>query len=425
MRCSFGLGSLSLILPIGRLYSLYNAKHLYLGFLTTFILGSTLCGAAWTMNTLIIGRVLAGAGGIGVYTGIMTILTATIDVKERPVYLGAMWALPSYILHTALGRFELTLYYSGLFWSIGRILGPLIGGALGKTAWRWGFYINLIVCALFTPVYIYLLPNIHPLPGVPPLVRLRKLDALGGILSIIAIVSLFTGVNFGGTRFLWNSATIIAIFTTAGVALVLFAFQQGLCFFTSPKDRLFPVKMLFIPEACLIFVISASSSIAGFVPANFISLYFQFSRGDSALMAALRLLPMIFAMSLALPLSGYLMPRIGYLEFWPIVGSLVALPGMILMGKYTSLPSRDIALYWLNLTVLLKLNTNPVTIYISEALIGAGMGTYIQIGYTLILPYIPKSETQGALAFIIICMCSSLNIGEMLLTYLSQHRVAL
>jgi hypothetical protein len=171
------------------------------------------------------------------------------------------------------------------------------------------------------------------------------LDALGGILSIIAIVSLFTGVNFGGTRFLWNSATIIAIFTTAGVALVLFAFQQGLCFFTSPKDRLFPVKMLFIPEACLIFVISASSSIAGFVPANFISLYFQFSRGDSALMAALRLLPMIFAMSLALPLSGYLMPRIGYLEFWPIVGSLVALPGMILMGKYTSLPSRDIALY--------------------------------------------------------------------------------
>jgi hypothetical protein len=201
------------------------------------------------------------------------------------------------------------------------------------------------VCALFTPVYIYLLPNVHPLPGVPPLVRLRKLDALGWILSISAIVSLFTGVNFGGKRFLWNSATSITIFITAGASLVLLAFQQGLCIFTSPKDRLFPVKMLLIPEACLIFVISASSSIAGFVPTNFVSLYFQFSRGDSALTAALRLLPMIFAMSLGLSLSGYLMPRIGYLEFWPIVGSLVALPGMILMGKYTDSPSRDISLY--------------------------------------------------------------------------------
>jgi hypothetical protein len=103
--------------------------------------------------------------------------------------------------------------------------------------------------------------------------------------------------------------------------------------------------MLFIPEACLIFVISASSSITGFVPPNFISLYFQFSRGDNALMAALRLLPMIIAMSVALPLSGYLMPRIGYVEFWPIVGSLVALPGMILMGKYTGLPCRNVQLY--------------------------------------------------------------------------------
>jgi len=62
-------------------------------------------------------------------------------------------------------------------------------------------------------------------------------------------------------------------------------------------------------------------------------------------MAALRLLPMIIAMSVALPLSGCLMPRIGHVEFWPIVGSLVALPGMILMGKYTGLPSRNTTFY--------------------------------------------------------------------------------
>lgn len=54
------------------------------------MLGSALCGAAWNMNALIIGRVLAGVGGIGVYTGIMTILTSLTTEKERPVYLGVM-----------------------------------------------------------------------------------------------------------------------------------------------------------------------------------------------------------------------------------------------------------------------------------------------------------------------------------------------
>lgn len=88
--CSFGLGSLSLTLPIGKIYTLFNAKVLYLGFLAIFMLGSALCGAAWNMNALIIGRVLAGVGGIGVYTGIMTILTSLTTEKERPVYLGVM-----------------------------------------------------------------------------------------------------------------------------------------------------------------------------------------------------------------------------------------------------------------------------------------------------------------------------------------------
>jgi predicted MFS family arabinose efflux permease len=81
---------LSLALPIGKIYTLFDAKVLYLGFLAIFILGSAICGAAWSMDSLIFGRVLAGIGGIGVYTGIMTILTVLTTEKERPISLGVV-----------------------------------------------------------------------------------------------------------------------------------------------------------------------------------------------------------------------------------------------------------------------------------------------------------------------------------------------
>lgn len=44
------------------------------------------------MTALIIGRVICGLGGSGMYTGVMTILSLLSTEKERPIYLGQ--ALP-------------------------------------------------------------------------------------------------------------------------------------------------------------------------------------------------------------------------------------------------------------------------------------------------------------------------------------------
>ncbi|KAH8665251.1 major facilitator superfamily domain-containing protein [Tricladium varicosporioides] len=356
----FGLGSFSLALPIGKIYTLFDFKILYLGFLSIFLLGSALCGAAWNMNALIFGRVLAGIGGIGVYTGIMTILTTMTTQNERPIYLGVV----------------------GLFWSIGRVVGPLFGGILGKKFWRWGFYLNFLVFGLFIPVYLRLLPH-SPSKRLPLSRRFLQFDPLGVFLNSLSVILLFTGINFGGTRFSWDSPQTISIFTAAAISIISFGIQQATCFATTAESRIFPLKMLFNQKACLVFAISATSSIAGFLPANFISLYFQFTQGDDSLYAAFRLLPMIVAMSLVMPVSGYLIPRIGNLEWWPIIGSIVGLPGSIIM-------------------VQLDANTYSDIIYVAEILIGAGMGCYMQLPYTMIRSYIHKSEEKDGMSFIII-----------------------
>lgn len=65
----FGLGSTASILPVGKAYAMFDTKWMFLASLSLFSIGSALCGAAPTMNVLILGRVLAGSGGAGMYLG--------------------------------------------------------------------------------------------------------------------------------------------------------------------------------------------------------------------------------------------------------------------------------------------------------------------------------------------------------------------
>ena len=63
----FPLGSVAVILLVGNLYGSFNMKWIYIASIALFEIGSVLCGAAPNMDALIVGRVLAGMGGSGIY----------------------------------------------------------------------------------------------------------------------------------------------------------------------------------------------------------------------------------------------------------------------------------------------------------------------------------------------------------------------
>lgn len=66
---AFPLGSVAIILPLGVMYESFDYKWLYIFSFALFEAGSALCGGAPNMNALIIGRVIAGIGGSGLYLG--------------------------------------------------------------------------------------------------------------------------------------------------------------------------------------------------------------------------------------------------------------------------------------------------------------------------------------------------------------------
>lgn len=83
-----------------------------------FALDSAICGPSRNIGTMIVGRSFMGIGGGGNDIMIDIIIADLLPLRERPQYIGAIFALYS----TAL------------------MLGPVIGGLLSELAsWRWVF----------------------------------------------------------------------------------------------------------------------------------------------------------------------------------------------------------------------------------------------------------------------------------------------
>jgi len=63
--------------------------------LSAFEIGSLICGVAQSSKMLIVGRAIAGIGGGGLFTGMITIIAACAPVAKRPAYLGATMGVAS------------------------------------------------------------------------------------------------------------------------------------------------------------------------------------------------------------------------------------------------------------------------------------------------------------------------------------------
>ncbi|KUI66831.1 Putative HC-toxin efflux carrier TOXA [Cytospora mali] len=368
----FLLGGTAAVLPFGRIYGLFDAKWLYVISALVFNAGSALRGGAPTMKAVIVGRVLAGLGGNGMYLGVMTLLSVLTSDRERAGYLS----------------------FVGLFWGIGIILGPVVGGAFSQSSatWRWAFYINLCIAALFAPVYLFWIPSFKPRAGTRSTQLLREIDVVGAILSVAGIMTIIMAINFGGTTYAWNSGQTIALFVVSGVIWIAFGIQQAFAIFTTTTQRVFPVHFLRNWNAVLLFICMAAVNTAGFIPIYYVPLYFQFSRGDDAIGAAVRLLPLIIVLSAAILSNGHLMSQFNYFQPWYIFGSVLTVIGGVLLSRIdVSTPARNIYGY--------------------EVLIGIGTGCFIQAGYAVIQAMVAPAEMAYAISFMMLAQLGGIGLG--------------
>lgn len=119
------------------------------------------------------------------------------------------------------------------------------------------FYINLVIGAVFAPVYILLLPSINPLPNASQKEKARNIDWVGSILFTGSLASLIMGIDFGGVEWTWGSGSSIALFIVSGVLFVLFGVQQTFYIFCNEQNRLFPIHFIKRRSLVLLFILNS------------------------------------------------------------------------------------------------------------------------------------------------------------------------
>jgi hypothetical protein len=139
------------------------------------------------------------------------------------------------------------------------------------------------------------------------------LDWIGFIGSTGSILCITMALTFAGSNWAWNDGRTIATFGVGGTLLILTFLQQHFVLFTTREARMFPPSYILNDRTLILLnIATAAASMNISVPVYYLPIYFVFVDGDSALMAAVRLLPyIVFLVSMNMS-SGSLLPKISY-----------------------------------------------------------------------------------------------------------------
>ena len=211
--------------------------------------------------------------------------------------------------------------------------------------------------------------------------RILAIDPIGTILLIGAWVSGLMAISFGGLVYAWSSGQIIALFVVSGILLMSFLAQQIWNIGTTTERRSFPLQFFKNTELSIVFVLECCASTLTYIPVYFIPLYFQFVRQDSAIMAGVRLLPLVIFLVAAIVINGVIVTVNGRYMPWFFMGGVLGLIGSALL--YT-----------------VNVETSNAKLYGYSILIGTGAGCFLQLPFSVVQSLVSPEVIPKAIGFV-------------------------
>jgi EmrB/QacA subfamily drug resistance transporter len=289
-----------------KLADVFGRKPLMLLGIGLFLLGSLLCGFAWSMPALIAFRAIQGLGAGAVQPISMTIAGDIYTVAERARVQG----------------------YIASVWAVSSVVGPTLGGIFSQLGiWRWIFFVNvpltLVAAALIWRNFTEEVQR-----------REHTIDYLGSALLTLAMTLLILGVLEGGQAWAWTSPASIAVFTVGAVLLAVFGLVE--------RRAAEPVLPLWVFSRRLLATTTLLALGVGVILiglTSFVPTYLENSLGVEPLVAGLALA----ALTIGWPISATLSGRLFYLRlgFRPtvLIGLALTVVGTGVLAALAQHPS--------------------------------------------------------------------------------------
>lgn len=325
------------MLVAGSLSDRYGRKRFFNIGLVGFTLASLWCGAAPTLNQLILARVFQGIFGAIMLPGSLAILNASFPAQVRGKTIG-MWSA---------------------FTPLTTAIGPLLGGWLvDYVSWRAAFYINLPL-GLLT-----LFLSLRYIPESKSEAAGGSQDWLGAGLVTLGLGGLIFGLIEGPRRG-WADPLVLASIVASLAGLAAFVAVEA-----RARQPMIPLSLfkhrLFTGVTLVTFVLYFAMSGVFF----FLTLNLQQIQGFSATMAGAAFMPVIILLFLMSRWAGGLADKIGPRRL------LIAGPLLIGLGFFLYMIPGVEANYWLTFL--------PATI-----VFGAGLGLTVAPLTTVALGAVP------------------------------------
>jgi EmrB/QacA subfamily drug resistance transporter len=350
----------------------FGAKRVWIASLLLFMAGSALAGTAWSIEALIVFRVLQGLGG-----GLLLPVGQTILAQSAgPQRIGRMMSLV------------------GIPMLLAPIFGPVVGGAIiDQASWRWIFLGNLLVGVVAVLLAWRLLPD-------TPRRRGEGLDLRGLALLSPGIAVFVYGMSEAGTAGGFGAGRALAGITLGLALVALFvwhAWRRG-------RAALIDLSLFrrrgFAAAAGTNLVLG----IGLFGALILLPLYYQIVRGERPLATGLLLVPQGIGAALAMPVAGRLTDQLGARRVIP-VGIALALVGT---AVYTQVGA----------------STSYVLLASALFVIGLGGGATIMPSMAVAYQAVPRAAVAQATSAINVIQRIAGSVGTALLAVVLQRSIA-
>ncbi len=288
-----------------KLADLYGRKPMMLLGIGLFLLGSILCGVAWSMPALIAFRALQGLGAGAIQPMSLTIAGDIYSMAERGKVQG----------------------YMASVWGMSAVVGPTLGGLFSQyLTWRWIFFINIPLCILAA---VMLIRNLHERVER----KKHQLDYLGAGLLTCGSTLLILGLLQGGEGWPWLSLAGVGIPVAGALLIAVFVFVE--------RRAVEPVLPLWVFQRRLLLTAGLISLCVGAVLiglTSYVPTFVQGSLGTGPLVAGFALATLTIGWPISASQSAKVYMRIGFRPT-ALIGSAIAILGtglMIVLGTSSS-----------------------------------------------------------------------------------------